>query len=105
MLLSKSGPTDICPHPLPAIRSHDRTPMPTKRGAKRSATPTGAACQMLRQIQPAVKLRCAKLRLGFPCWFHQRCHEKEPFSVMAGLDPAIHVLAASRKQDVMPGSG
>lgn len=64
MLLSKSGPTDICPHPLPAIRSHDRTPMPTERGAKCSATPTGAAYQMLRQITSAVKLRCAKLGVG-----------------------------------------
>jgi hypothetical protein len=64
MLLSKSGPTDICPHPLPAIRSHDRMPMPTKRGAKRSATPTRCSIEMLRQIKSAVKLRCAKLCFG-----------------------------------------
>jgi hypothetical protein len=56
-------PTDICPHPLPAVRLHDRTPIPAKRGAKGSATPTGAACEMLRQIWSCVKLRRTK-----PAW-------------------------------------
>src|SRR5229473_8212957 len=60
MLLSKSGPTDRCPHPLPAARLHDRTPIPAKRGAKGSATPTGAAYEMLRQIWSCVKLSRAK---------------------------------------------
>jgi hypothetical protein len=40
MLLSKSGPTDICPHPLLVVRSYDRTPKPSKWGAAGSATPT-----------------------------------------------------------------
>ena len=34
VLLSKSGPTDICPHPLLAVRSHDRPPIPAKQGAE-----------------------------------------------------------------------
>ena len=42
--------------PLPAALPHDRTPIPLGRGAERSATPTGAASEMLRQIGSAVKL-------------------------------------------------
>src|SRR5260221_14600395 len=49
-------PTDKCPYPLPAARLHDRTPIPAKRGANGSATPTGAAWEMLRQIWSCVKL-------------------------------------------------
>src|SRR3954468_10124340 len=68
MLLSKSGPTDICPHPLRAVRPYDRTLKPATRGAKCSATPTGAAPEMLRQISSAVKLHGAKPGLGSrPC--------------------------------------
>ena len=33
------GPTDKCPHPLRAVRPHDRTSMPAKAGNRRSAAP------------------------------------------------------------------
>src|SRR4029078_13413055 len=75
MLLSKSGPTDICPHPLRAIRPYDRTPIPATRGAKCSATPTGAAFEMLRQIQSGVKLHRKKARSGSTALFRQRVAE------------------------------
>src|SRR5689334_995933 len=66
MLLSKSGPTDICPLRLPAVRLHHRTPIPARRGAVRSGTPTGAACEMLRQISAGVKLMTAEITARFP---------------------------------------
>jgi hypothetical protein len=37
---------------------------PQKQGAERSATPTGAALEMLRQIRSAVKICCAKARVS-----------------------------------------
>jgi len=55
MLLSKSGPTDICPHPLRAVRPHGQTSMPAKL---ETAAPRPRRCslQMLRQILAGVKL-------------------------------------------------
>jgi hypothetical protein len=63
--------------PLPGVRPHDRTPKPWGRGAIRSATPTGAASQMLRQIEPGVKLSRAKIPAA-PPRFHRLPGKSRP---------------------------
>jgi hypothetical protein len=63
MLLSWSGPTDVRPHTLPAVRRHHRPTIPARLGAVLHDLGQVQHWRMLRQMGDGVKL----CRHGFHC--------------------------------------